>query len=261
MGTFLRIEPDAATDGAVATVRLLRPRISGTDPRVPEELIAAAEQLDADPAVRAVVLYGGRRVFGSGADVKDLAERSPAEVDAYTGRLHTALDALARIGKPVVAAITGYALGGGLELALCADLRVAGEGAVLGLPEIELGVIPGTGGTQRLPRLIGAGPAKRLILTGTLLTAAEALRIGLVDETVPDPEVYEAALRTARRFAAGPTAALAAAKRAVDDGLDLPLGAGLDLERRQFTALFATEDQRIGMRAQLDGTRPAFLGR
>lgn len=249
------------TDGPVATIRLLRPKFGSADPRVPAALAAAAAQVGADDSVRAVVLYGSKRVFAVGADLRDMAERSPADADAHTRLLHAGFNAIAEIPKPVVAAVAGFALGGGLELALCADYRIAGEGARLGLPEIGLGLIPGTGGTQRLPRLIGPGPAKRMIFTGRPLAAAEALRAGLVDEVVPDAGVLTAALTLAGRFAAGPTRALAAAKRAVDGGLGLPLGAALDLERQQFAGLFATEDYRRGVRAALGGREPDFLGR
>ncbi|MFI8080140.1 enoyl-CoA hydratase/isomerase family protein [Kitasatospora sp. NPDC086009] len=256
MGKYVRVEEA----GPVATVRLLRPTISGADPVLPAELAEAAERVGSDPAVRAVILTGGRRVFGSGADLAAMAECTPAEVDAYTARLHAGFAAIAAIPKPVVAAIVGFALGGGLELALCADFRVAGSGAVLGLPEIRLGIIPGTGGTQRLPRLIGPARAKRLIMTGRQVDAAEALELGLVDEVVPDTEVHASAQRLAERFADGPTAALGAAKRAVDEGLGRPLAEGLDLERHRFAALFATADQREGLRAHLAGEPPRFIG-
>ncbi|MEU6895313.1 enoyl-CoA hydratase-related protein [Streptomyces sp. NPDC046557] len=244
----------------MATIRLNRPVFSGVDPRLPEEMASAAAAVGQDDAVRAVILYGNRRVFATGADLREMADRPPAAADAHTRLLHAGFNAIAEIPKPVLAAIAGYALGGGLELALCADYRLAGEGAVLGLPEIGLGIIPGTGGTQRLPRLIGAGQAKKLIFTGRRLTAAEALAIGVVDEVVPDADVRSAAQLLAEQFANGPTAALAAAKRAVDGGVGLPISLGLDLEREQFAALFNTEDLRHGFRAALDGRPPAFLG-
>ena len=146
-----------------------------------------------------------------------------------------------------MAAITGFALGGGLELALCADFRVVGENASFGVPEILLGVIPGLGGTQRLPRLIGPARAKNLIYTGRLVDSEEALRIGLVDQVVPDADVYHAAARLARQFVSGPALALRAAKQAIDTGLDVGLNVGLEIERLHFSALFATEDQKLGM--------------
>jgi enoyl-CoA hydratase/carnithine racemase len=170
---------------------------------------------------------------------------------------------VARIGKPVVAAITGYALGGGLELALCADFRVAGEGAKLGQPEIMLGLIPGAGGTQRLPRLVGPARAKDIVFTGRFVGAAEALAIGLVDKVVPDGEVYDAAAAMVARFAHGPAVALRAAKQAIDDGLDADLGTGLEIERLAFAGLFATEDAKTGMRSFVENGpgKASFAGR
>ena len=159
---------------------------------------------------------------------------------------------MAGIPKPVVAAITGYALGGGLEIALAADFRVAGEGARLGQPEILLGIIPGAGGTQRLARLVGPAKAKDIVFTGRMLRAAEAHVIGLVDLVVPDASVYQAALDLVRRYATGPALALQAAKQAIDHGLDVDLATGLEIERVQFAALFATEDQRSGMRSFIE---------
>jgi len=162
MGEFVRVE----IDQAIATIRLDRPPVNALNPQVQDEIAAAAAQVDTDPAVRAVVLYGGEKVFAAGADIKHMAEASFAQVAADSRRLQAAFTAVARIGKPVVAAVTGYALGGGLELALCADFRVVGAGARLGQPEILLGVIPGAGGTQRLPRLVGPARAKDIVYTG-----------------------------------------------------------------------------------------------
>jgi len=163
----------------------------------------------------------------------------------------------------VVAAVTGYALGGGCELALCADFRVAAEGARLGQPEILLGLIPGAGGTQRLPRLVGTARAKDLIFTGRMVGADEALAIGLVDRVVPVSECYSAALALAGRFAAGPAYALRAAKESIDRGLEVDIVTGLEIERVQFAALFATEDRSIGMTSFIENGpgQAAFKGR
>ncbi len=170
---------------------------------------------------------------------------------------------IAGIGKPVVAAITGYALGGGMEVALAADFRVAGEGARLGQPEILLGVIPGAGGTQRLPRLVGPSRAKDLVFSGRMVKAAEAHAIGLVDLVAPDQDVYAAARDLVQRYATGPALALRAAKEAIDHGLDVDLATGLEIERVQFAALFGTEDQRSGMQSFLANGpgKAAFTGR
>ncbi len=231
--------------------------------QVQDEIAAAAAEVDADPAVRAVVLYGGEKVFAAGADIKQMAEAHFAQVAVDSRRLQAAFTAVARIGKPVVAAVTGYALGGGLELALCADFRVAGASARAGQPEILLGIIPGAGGTQRLPRLIGPARAKDIVFTGRFVAAAEALQIGLVDKVVPDAEVYEAARGLVARYATGPAVALRAAKQAIDAGLESDLDTGLEIERLNFAALFATEDQRTGMCSFIENGpgKATFAGR
>jgi enoyl-CoA hydratase/carnithine racemase len=259
MGEFVRVERDEA----IATIRLDRPPMNALNAQVQDEIAAAAAEVDADPAVRAVVLYGGEKVFAAGADIKEMAEATFAQVAVDSRRLQAAFTVVARIGKPVVAAVTGYALGGGLELALCADFRVAGEGARVGQPEILLGIIPGAGGTQRLPRLIGPARAKDIVFTGRFVGAAQALSIGLVDMVVPDAEVYRAAHELAAQFAGGPAVALRAAKQAIDAGLEVDLDTGLEIERLNFAALFATEDQRAGMRSFIENGpgKATFAGR
>jgi len=259
MGEFVRVE----RDGAIATIRLDRPKMNALNAQVQDEIAAAALEVDADAGVRAVVLYGGEKVFAAGADIKEMAEATFAQVAVDSRRLQAAFTAVARIGKPVVAAVTGYALGGGLELALCADFRVAGESARLGQPEILLGIIPGAGGTQRLPRLIGPARAKDIVFTGRFVGAAEALRIGLVDEVVPDDQVYRVASDLVAQYATGPAVALRAAKQAIDAGLEVDLDAGLEIERLNFAALFATEDQRAGMRSFIQNGpgKATFAGR
>ena len=231
----------------VATLRLDRPKMNALDEAMQEEIRAAAEQAADRDDVRAVVLWGGDRVFAAGADVKEMNALSYTDMVARSGKLQSAFTAVARIPKPVVAAITGYALGGGFELALCADLRVCADDARLGQPEILLGIIPGAGGTQRLPRLIGPSRAKDIIFTGRFVEADEALSIGMVDRVVPAAEVYDAAHAWAAQFARGPAYALRAAKAAIDHGLGADLDTGLELERQQFAGLFATEDRRTGM--------------
>ena len=182
---------------------------------------------------------------------------------ARSGGLQSAFTAVARIPKPVVAAVTGYALGGGCELALCADVRIAGESATLGQPEILLGIIPGAGGTQRLTRLVGPSKAKDIIFTGRFVKADEALRIGLVDQVVADDQVYAAARTWAGQFSKAAALALRAAKESVDRGVEVDLDTGLEIERVQFAALFATEDRSIGMRSFVDSGpgKAEFLGR
>jgi len=259
MGEFVRVE----TDQALATIRLDRPPMNALNAQVQAEIAVAAAQVSDDPQIRAVVIYGGERVFAAGADIKEMADASYASMSAGSRRLQDSFTAVARIGKPVVAAITGYALGGGLELALCADFRVAGDSAKVGQPEILLGVIPGAGGTQRLPRLVGPARAKDIVFTGRFVGAAEALAIGLVDKVVPDAEVYQAARDLVARYAGGPAVALRAAKQAIDEGLDTDLDTGLEIERLHFAGLFATEDQRTGMRSFVENGpgKATFAGR
>ena len=259
MGEFVRVE----IDEAIATIRLERPPMNALNAQVQSEIAMAAAEVSGDSRVRAVVVYGGDKVFAAGADIKEMAEANYAAIAADSRRLQDSFTAVARIGKPVVAAITGYALGGGLELALCADFRVAGEGAKLGQPEILLGLIPGAGGTQRLPRLIGPARAKDIVFTGRFVGAAEALAIGLVDKVVPDSDVYQAAVGLVARYASGPAVALRSAKQAIDEGLEADLNTGLEIERLQFAGLFATEDARTGMRSFVENGpgKATFAGR
>ena len=259
MGEFVRV---GVADG-IATIRLDRPKMNALNGQVQEEIAAAAAEVTGDAAVRAVILYGGERVFAAGADIKEMAGLGYPEMAERSGRLQAAFTAVAGIPKPVVAAVTGYALGGGLELALCADFRVLGENAMVGQPEILLGVIPGAGGTQRLPRLIGPARAKDLIFTGRHVPAAEALAIGLADKVVPDAEVYQAARDMVAGYATGPALALRAARQAVDKGLEVDLGTGLEIERLHFAALFGTEDQKTGMRSFVENGpgKATFEGR
>ena len=245
---FVRLE----VDSGVGVIRLDRPPVNAMNALMQDQLHAVALEAAARDDVRAVVLYGGTRAFAAGADVKEMAAMSHADMEARSGPLQAAFTAVADIAKPVVAAITGYALGGGCELALAADIRICADDALLGQPEILLGVIPGAGGTQRLARLVGAARAKDLIFTGRTVGAEEASRIGLVDSVVPAAAVYETAMAWAAKFAAGPSAALAAAKSVIDGGLGVPLADGLALERRAFAALFGTDDRTIGMQSFID---------
>ncbi|NJQ08198.1 enoyl-CoA hydratase/isomerase family protein [Streptomyces lonarensis] len=233
----------------VGTIRLDRPPMNALDTAVQDRLRELADEVTARDDVRAVVIWGGEKVFAAGADIKEMREMDQAAMIARARGLQESFTAVARIPKPVVAAVTGYALGGGCELALCADIRVAAEDARLGQPEILLGLIPGAGGTQRLPRLVGPSRAKDLIFTGRQVKAPEALEIGLVDKVVPADEVYATAHAWATRLAAGPAIALRAAKEAVDSGLDAGIDTGLAVERTWFASLFATADREIGMRS------------
>ena len=259
MAEFVRLEVE---DG-VGTIRIDRPKMNALNVQVQEEIRAAALEATDRDDVRAVVVYGGEKVFAAGADVKEMADMSYADMVSRSGALQSSFTAVARIPKPVVAAVTGYALGGGCELALCADIRIAGESAQLGQPEILLGIIPGAGGTQRLTRLVGPAKAKDLIFTGRFVKADEALTIGLVDKVVPDSNVYTEALAWAKQFSGAAALALRAAKESIDHGIEVDLGTGLEIERAQFAGLFATDDRSTGMHSFVENGpgKATFTGR
>jgi len=253
VGEFVSLEVDA--DG-VGLIRLDRPPANALNHAVNRELGEAVRE--AGRTARAIVVWGGPKLFAAGADIKEMAGFGPDEVRPVVTDLGEALVALEELPIVSIAAITGFALGGGLELALACDLRYAAEEAKLGQPEIRIGVIPGAGGTQRLAHLIGPGRTRDLVYGGRQLDAAEALAIGLVERVVPADGVLDRAVEDARAFARGPREALAAAKRAIAaaPGSD----AGLLEEREAFIRLFGTPDQREGMRAFLEKRPPAFGG-
>src|SRR3954465_9594730 len=210
--TYVTLE----VDSGIGTIRLDRPPMNALNAQVQEEIRAAAAEASERREVRAVVIYGGPKVFAAGADIKEMATMSYGDMVERSVGLSSAFSSVARIPKPTVAAVTGYALGGGCELSLCADFRVAGDNAKLGQPEILPGIIPGAGGTQRLPRLVGPSRAKELVFSGRFVDADEALRIGLVNRVVAPDDVYSAAVDWARTFVSGPAYALRAAKVAID---------------------------------------------
>ncbi|MFN8193952.1 MAG: enoyl-CoA hydratase-related protein [Nocardioidaceae bacterium] len=259
MGEYVRLE---VADG-VGTIRLDRPKMNALNVQMQEEIREAALEAAGRDDVGAVVIYGGERVFAAGADIKEMADMSYPDMVRRSGPLQSSLSAVARIPKPVVAAVTGYALGGGCELALTADVRFAAHNAVLGQPEILLGIIPGAGGTQRLSRLVGPSRAKDLIFTGRFVPAEEALAIGLVDKVVPADQVYTEAVAWARQFSGAAALALRAAKESVDRGLETDIETGLEIERQQFAALFATEDRTLGMTSFVENGpgKASFVGR
>jgi enoyl-CoA hydratase/carnithine racemase len=257
VGELVRLEKH---DG-IGTIRLERPPMNALNRQVQEEIRAAAVEATADDSVRAVVVYGGEKVFAAGADIKEMATMSYVDMASRAAGLSAALGAVAQIPKPVVAAITGYALGGGCELALACDWRVVADDAKLGQPEIKLGIIPGAGGTQRLARLVGPARAKDIVLSGRMVDAEEALRIGLADKVVPAADVYAEAISLVRRYAGGPAQAIRAAKLAIDGGLDMDLNSGLAWESQLFAALFATDDRTEGMAAFVEKRKPDFTGR
>jgi enoyl-CoA hydratase/carnithine racemase len=236
-------------DHGVVVVRLQNPPMNALSRGLLKQLGDIARTLAADASVKAVVVAGGEKAFAAGADISEFGDQDAAR--AISRGFREAFDAIAAIPRPVVAAIRGYALGGGLELAMACDLRVAGETARLGQPEILLGIIPGAGGTQRLTRLVGPARAKEIILSGRQVRASEAHAIGLVDRVVPAGEEEHTALHWATELAKGPVVAMGLAKRVIDDGLGRPLAGGLDLEREAFVEVFGTEDARIGVRSFL----------
>ena len=254
--TYVTVERRA--DG-VALVRLDRPRANALSSAVLEQLHAAATELSEDPP-GAVVLWGGRRIFAAGADIMELGEGGAEAVGANFAR---ALGVLAELPRATIAAVNGVALGGGLELALACDLRVCAEDARLGLPEVLLGLVPGGGGTQRLPRLIGSSRAKELIFTGRQVRAEEAHAIGLVNRLASPDDVLESALSWAAELAAGPLVAHALAKSAVDRGLEGTLAEGLAIEQGAFAAAAATEDAKRGIASfrENGSGKATFVGR
>ena len=249
MQPAVRLEVDPAT--AVGTVVLDRPPLNVLDLAAWGALGEVVEAAAGRSDVRSLVVHGSTRAFAAGADVREFQGWGPSEAAEAAAVMHGALDALAALPVVTVAVVTGYALGGGCEVALACDLRFAADNAKMGLPEVLLGLLPGAGGTQRLPRLVGAARATELVLTGRMVDMVEAPRIGLVDRVLPADDVLPAALAAAAVFAAGP-ASLALAKRAIDEGVVLPLADGLALERRLFAEAFATEDARIGVASFLE---------
>lgn len=249
-------------DGAVAILAVNRPeKRNALNSQVRAELLAALDALRDDASVRVLVITGvGEKAFVAGADIGEFAERTPLQQRAaMTGR--RVFDEVAAYPKPVIAMINGFCLGGGCELALGCDVRIAADTARLGQPEINLGIIPGGGGTQRLPRVVGMGQAMRLVLSGELIDAAEALRIGLVDVVHPAAELRERTLEFARGMAAKSPVALQMAKSAVRAAAEMPLSAGLTYETELFVTCFASDDKREGVSAFLEKRPAEFTGR
>ena len=246
MGDLVLLE---RRDDGVAVITLNNPKVNALSQAVLAELREVALALTDDPP-GAVVVTGGERVFAAGADISEFG--GPEEGRAIGEGFHRALDAVAAIPRFVIAAVSGYALGGGCELALACDYRIASERAVFGQPEVMLGIIPGGGGTQRLPRVVGASRAKEMMVTGRQVKADEALRIGLADEVVAPEALHERALALAAELAKGAVQAQALVKRAVDEGVEMDVTGGLRLERGLFELVFHTDDSRIGVASFLE---------
>ncbi len=249
----------AMKEGQLGIVTLNRPGVlNALSPEMLAAICAALEARSADPDVRVLILTGGERVFAAGADIRVLAESSTADVIrmntlAYWKRMR-------QIDKPIIAAVSGYAYGGGCELALLCDLIVASETARFAQPEIKLGIMPGAGGTQRLAKALGPYRAMEMVLTGRVMTGAEAFRLGLVNRLVPVERLLDEAKELGRMIAEGPQVAVRLAREAIRYGVDRTLLEGLEIERRNFTLLFDTHDQAEGMRAFLEKRPPAFRG-
>jgi enoyl-CoA hydratase/carnithine racemase len=244
----------------IVVLRLNRPDVrNALNLSVRQRLAAEVTRFAADPSVRCLIITGSDKAFAAGADISEMAEASVAEVRERNVQQYGR--AISDCPKPVIAAVEGYALGGGLELALCADIIVAGEGARLGLPEVKLGILPGGGGTQRLARLAGLKRAILLLMTGRMFGAAEALAMGLISEVAPAGQALSRALDIAAEIAAMPPVAIVAIKRIVNAGLNLPLDEALLLEQHAYEQLYDTADQKEGMSAFLQKRKPAFEGK
>jgi len=248
------------TRGRVGLIRLNRPQaLNALNATLKDELLAAAEGFDADPGIGCIVLTGSDKAFAAGADIKEMAGK--AYIDVFDADYAADYERLTRVRKPIIAAVSGFALGGGCEVAMMCDLIIAADTARFGQPEIKLGVIPGMGGTQRLTRAVGKAKAMDLILTGRMMDAAEAERAGLVARVVPAASLMEEAMKVAETIAAMSLPSVLSAKEAVNRAFESPLAEGVRFERRVFHALFATEDQKEGMAAFIEKRPPKFKNR
>lgn len=247
-------------EGAIGVVQLNRPKVlNALNFEVMSELVSGLEELDRETAVKVIILTGGEKTFAAGADLAEMSQATP--VDLMLGRRFELWDRIRKISKPIIAAVSGYCLGGGNELAMNCDLIVASETATFGQPEVNVGIIPGAGGTQRLPRAVGKYKAMEMILTGKSITADEAYRIGLVNHVVPPESLMEEAKKIATDIASKPPISIRSAKEAILKAQDTTLEVGLEFERKAFYMLFATEDGKEGMKAFLEKRKPTFKGK
>ncbi len=247
-------------EGAIGIIQLNRPKLlNALNFELMTELVNALEELDTEAAVKVIILTGGERAFAAGADLAEMSQATP--VDLLLGRRFELWDRIRKISKPIIAAVSGYCLGGGNELAMNCDLIIASETATFGQPEVNVGIIPGAGGTQRLPRVVGKYKAMEMILTGKSISADEAFRIGLVNHVVPLESLMEEAKKIATDIASKPPISIRSAKEAILRAQDTTLEVGLEFERKAFYMLFATEDGKEGMKAFLEKRKPNFKGK
>ena len=247
-------------EGSIGIVQLNRPTaLNALNFELMAELVKALEELDGDQAVRVIILTGSDRAFAAGADLKEMSQAGP--VDLILGRRFELWDRIRKIAKPIIAAVSRYCLGGGNELAMSCDLIIASENATFGQPEVNVGIMPGAGGTQRLIRAVGKYKAMEMILTGKPITAQEAYRVGLVNRVVPTESLMDEAKKIANEIASKPPISIRAAKEAILKAQDTALEVGLDFERKSFYMLFATEDGKEGMKAFLEKRKPNFKGK
>ncbi|MCR4400583.1 MAG: enoyl-CoA hydratase-related protein [Syntrophomonadaceae bacterium] len=246
----------------VATITLNRPKaFNALNDELMGELDRLMDEVAADDEVKAVIITGNAKAFAAGGDIAYMASADPLKAEAFIALCHRAIDKIENLDKPVIAAIAGMALGGGCELAMGCDIRIAAEGAIIGQPEINLGIMPGAGGTQRLARLVGMGWAKQLIFSGENIDAETALRIGLVNKVVPAESLLEEATKLAKKLAAKAPVAMRMAKKCINLGANVDLASGLVFEQKVWSFLFATADQKEGMAAFLEKRKPVFQGR
>jgi enoyl-CoA hydratase len=247
-------------EGPIGIVQLNRPKVlNALNFEIMSELVSALEELDREVTIKAIILTGSERSFAAGADLAEMSQSTP--VDLVLGRRFELWDRIRKISKPIIAAVSGYCLGGGNELAMNCDLIVASETATFGQPEVNVGIIPGAGGTQRLPRVVGKYKAMEMILTGKSISADEAYRIGLVNRVVPPESLMEEAKKIATEIASKPPISIRSAKEAILRAQDTTLEMGLEFERKAFYMLFATEDGREGMKAFLEKRKPIYKGK
>ncbi|WP_206809004.1 enoyl-CoA hydratase/isomerase family protein [Paradesulfitobacterium ferrireducens] len=246
-------------ENGVATITLNRPPMNPLNSQVFRELARAIDELDADSSVKAVIITGsGEKALAAGADITEMVNLSPVEAYAFCQISRTAFEKIENLRKPVIAAVNGLALGGGTELTLACDFRIAADTAKFGQPEINLGIIPGAGGTQRLARLIGTSKAKELIFLGDIIDAATAEKLGLVNKVVPAALLMEEARKLAQKLASKPAIAMKMAKEAINTGINLDISSALTLEIQNFVTAFASEDRKEGMGAFMEKRKPNF---